>query len=57
MQKTSDPKTLTPTTDFLKIKEKERKEYVPEDPDSEPILSDSSLSGYDFYNDSKYKNI
>ena len=52
--KTPDP--IIRTADSSKSKEKARKEYVPEDPESEPNSLDSSSSKYDFSNDSKYKN-
>ena len=40
--KTPYPEPLTLPTQSSKYKEKEQKEYVPEDPESEPSLSDSS---------------
>ena len=40
---------------FSAHKEKAQKEYVPEDPESDPSLSDSSLIKSDCYDDSKYK--
>ena len=51
--KTSDPKTLTLLTDLSKIKEKVQKEYIPEDLESEPSLSDSSSSESDSSYDKK----
>ena len=52
--KTPDPKTLTLPTDSSKPKEKAQKEYVPEDPDSYPIYSDSSSSKSNSSDDRKY---
>ena len=52
-EKTSDAKT--PATDSSACKEKGLKYYIPEDPDSEPDPSDSSLIDSDFSNDSNYK--
>ena len=48
--KMPDPKT--PTTESSKRKEKVHKEYVPEDPESDPSLSDSLSSKSDFSDDS-----
>ena len=52
--KTSYPKTIT--TESSKVKEKARREYLPEDPDSEPSSLDSLSREPDSSNDSKYKN-
>ena len=52
----SDPKTLTLTTDSSKRREKAQKEYVPDDPESEPSSSDLSQSPFDLSDDSKYEN-
>ena len=46
--KTPYPKTLTLPTDLSKRKEKSRKEYVPEDPESDASFSDSPSIKYDF---------
>ena len=51
--KTLDPKPLTLSTEYSKHKEKSQKEYIPEDMESYPPSSDSSLSKYDSSNDSK----
>ena len=53
-EKMLEPKTLTLTTDSSKHKEIFQKEYVPEDPESGPSLSDSSSSESDSSNDRKY---
>ena len=53
--KTPDPKTLTLPMESPKLKEKLQKEYTPEDPESYPILSDSSFSESDSSSDSKYR--
>ena len=50
----SDPKTLTIPTDSSKRKEKARKEYVPEDLESDPSSPDSSSRKYDLSDDIKY---
>ena len=52
--KTPYPKTIT--TESSKVKEKARREYLPEDPDSEPSSLDSLSREPDSSNDSKYKN-
>ena len=52
--KISDPKPLTQPMVSSKRKEKSGKEHIPEDPDSEPSLSDSSSNKYDWSDDSKY---
>ena len=52
--KTSDPKTLTIPSDSSKRKEKARKEYVPEDLESDPSSPDSSSRKYDLSDDIKY---
>ena len=49
-KKTPYPKQLTLPTESS---ERNKKEYVPEDPDSDPSSSDSSSSEYDSYNDIK----
>ena len=51
--KVSDPKTLTLPTELSKPKEKAQKQYVPEDPESDPVLSDSSSSRYNLSYDIK----
>ena len=50
--KTPYPNTLT--IDLLKRKERAEKEYVQEDPESDPSLSDSSLIESYSSEDSKY---
>ena len=50
-----DPKPLTLPTESSKRKEKAQKEYVPEDPESEPSPSDSSSNESDWYDDIKSK--
>ena len=47
-RKTSDPKPLKRPMKLSKIKEESGKEYVPEKPESDPSLSDPSLSESDF---------
>ena len=53
--KTPYPKPLTLPTESSKRKEKSQKEYVRDDTESYPSLSDSSLSETDWSNDSKYR--
>ena len=49
-----NPKTKALPTESYKCKEKAQKEYVPEDLQSDPRLSESSSSGSNFSDDSKY---
>ena len=55
--KTLDPKPLTRPKELSKCKEKALKEYVPEDPDSDPSLSYSSSGKSDLSDDSKTENL
>ena len=49
------PTTLKLPMESSKRKEKAQKEYIPEDPESDPSLSDSSPSEYDSSDDRKYR--
>ena len=49
-----NPKTKALPTESYKCKEKAQKEYVPEDPDSDPSSLDPSSIKYDSSDDSKY---
>ena len=51
--KMSDTKALA--TESSARKEKGKKDYVPEDPDSDPTSSESLSSDSDFSNESNYK--
>ena len=53
-KKTPDTKRIALTTDLSKVKEKAQKEYIPEDPESDPSSSESLSSKSDLSNDSKY---
>ena len=50
------PQKINTINEIVKTKIKAQKEYVPDDPESEPSFPDSSLSEYDSYDDRKYKN-
>ena len=52
--KMPDLKKLTLPTESSKRKEKPQKEYVPDDPESDPSFSDSSSRKSDLSNDRKY---
>ena len=51
--KTPDPKPLTLPTESTKLKGKLQREYLPEDPELDPSLSDSLSGDYNWYDDSK----
>ena len=52
MGKMTDPKPPTRPTDFSKRK---GKVHIPEDPESNPSMSDSSSRKSDLFNDIKYR--
>ena len=49
------PNKKTPAIEYSACKEKGQKECIPEDPDPEPNLSDSSSIDYDSSGDRDYK--